>query len=297
MEKAKVMKDSNLLRMQYIEPPPKSLFYDIVTRTQTMKLKYLIPGVIFVTSFVIVIISALYAGFSCNSTDVSFDQQMMRTFAEIVGAGSFENIKPNTACRALYATSALLNVVFKSIALALMVAKFESVSPKLFFTPSLVINFRDGVPVLQFRVMNAQGTLLDVENLTAQWAKPTKSKEGESYGKLFDIKLTAFQCIKSPISISHIIDNNSPFVKQNLKRMKGSLFVSIVVWDPIVQRAVRAMTHYNLARDVRYNMRFDDITVKSSAAARKDGSNPISDATRFNETISLDGQKKKKEQA
>ena len=63
-----------------------------------------------------------------------------------------------------------------------MVAKFESVSPKLFFTPSLVINFRDGIPILQFRVMNAQGTLLDVENLTAQWAKPTKSKEGEIYG-------------------------------------------------------------------------------------------------------------------
>ena len=296
MEKAKIMKDSNLLRMHYIEPPPKNLFYDIVTKAQTMKLKYLIPLVTVVTSIVIIILSALYVGSDCGN-DVTFDQQMMRTFAEIVGAGSFENIKPTTICRTLYATSALLNVIFKSIALAIMVAKFESVSPKLFFTPSLVINFRDGIPILQFRVMNAQGTLLDVENLTAQWAKPTKSKEGEIYGKLFDVKLTAFQCIKSPISISHIIDKDSPFANQNLKRMKGSLFVSIVVWDPIVQRAVRAMTHYNLGKDVGYNMRFDDITVKSSAAARKDGTNPISDATRFNETIPLKIPKKKSEKS
>jgi hypothetical protein len=86
MEKAKIMKDSNLLRMHYIEPPPKNLFYDIVTKAQTMKLKYLIPLVTVVTSIVIIILSALYVGSDCGN-DVTFDQQMMRTFAEIVGAG------------------------------------------------------------------------------------------------------------------------------------------------------------------------------------------------------------------
>ena len=137
----------------------------------------------------------------------------------------------------------------------------------------MVINFRNKTPVLQFRVMNSQGTLLDVENLTAQWAKPTRSSEGETFEKLFDVKMTAFQMIKSPISISHTIDKDSPLHGQNLKKLKGTPFVSIVVWDPIVQRAVRAMTYYSLAKDVKYNHRFDDITVKSSTQARKDGGN------------------------
>ena len=169
-----------------------------------------------------------------------------------------------------------------------MVSKFDNVRPKLYFTPLMVINFRNKTPVLQFRVMNSQGTLLDVENLTAQWAKPTRSEEGETFGKLYDVKMTAFQMIKSPISISHTIDKDSPFFGQKLQKLKGTLFVSIVVWDPIVQRAVRAMTYYSLAKDVKYNHRFDDITVKSSTQARIDGGNPTSDATRFNNVVSID---------
>ena len=187
-----------------------------------------------------------------------------------------------------------LNVIFKSVSFAIMVSKFDNVRPKLYFTPLMVINFRNKTPVLQFRVMNSQGTLLDVENLTAQWAKPTRSSEGETFGKLYDVKMTAFQMIKSPISISHTIDENSPLFGQKLQKLKGTLFVSIVVWDPIVQRAVRAMTYYSLAKDVKYNHRFDDITVKSSTQARKDGGNPTSDATRFNNVVSIDEIMKKK---
>ena len=183
-------------------------------------------------------------------------------------------------------------MIFKSVSFAIMVSKFDNVRPKLYFTPLMVINFRNKTPVLQFRVMNSQGTLLDVENLTAQWAKPTRSEEGETFGMLFDVKMTAFQMIKSPISVSHVIDEDSPFhsfhKKNKLQKLKGTLFISIVVWDPIVQRAVRAMTYYSLARDVKYNHRFDDITVKSSTQAKKDGTYPISDATRFNNTVSIE---------
>ena len=60
------------------------------------------------------------------------------------------------------ATTIRLNVVFKSVSFAIMVSKFDNVRPKLYFTPLMVINFRNKTPVLQFRVMNSQGTLLDV---------------------------------------------------------------------------------------------------------------------------------------
>ena len=120
---------------------------------------------------------------------------------------------------------------------------------------------RNKTPVLQFRVMNSQGTLLDVENLTAQWAKPTRSEEGETFGMLFDVKMTAFQMIKSPISVSHVIDEDSPFhsfhKKNKLQKLKGTLFISIVVWDPIVQRAVRAMTYYTWVIYLPCNNTFD----------------------------------------
>ena len=53
-------------------------------------------------------------------------------------------------------------MIFKSVSFAIMVSKFDNVRPKLYFTPLMVINFRNKTPVLQFRVMNSQGTLLDV---------------------------------------------------------------------------------------------------------------------------------------
>ena len=57
------------------------------------------------------------------------------------------------------------------------------------------------------------------------------------------------------------------------------------------------MTYYGLAKDMKYNHRFDDITVKSSTQARKDGGNPTSDATRFNNVVSIEEIMNKKKAA
>ena len=290
--KARNMKKSNLLRQHYIEPPPKSHFYDLITVTKTMPAKKLLLGAFGTSIFTVLLISTLYYGASCVGT--SFDNIIMITLQQIIGAGTAEGFEQTFVCRTLVTGTTLLNVVFKSVTFALMVSKFDNVTPQIYFTPNCVMNFRNGMATLQMRVMNAQGTLLDVENLTAQWAKPSKTSEGESYGKLFEVKMSAFQMIKSPISVSHTIDETSPFHGSNLKKLKGTLFVSLVVWDPIVQKAVRAMTYYQLGKDVHYNMRFDDITVKTSADATKVGGNPTSDATRFNSTVPLEIDHKKK---
>ena len=97
--------EGNMLRQHYLEPPPKSLFYDIVTKAQTMKLKKIIPLAFGITFVVICVISLLYVVFNCSTE--SFDNLFMSTFLQIVGAGSSTEFCPNFICRSTLAFSTL----------------------------------------------------------------------------------------------------------------------------------------------------------------------------------------------
>ena len=97
--------EGNMLRQHYVEPPPKSLFYDLVTKAQTMKLNKLLPIAFGVTFIVICIISLFYVIFECSAE--SFDSLFMSTFLQIVGAGSSTEFRPNFICRSTLAFSTL----------------------------------------------------------------------------------------------------------------------------------------------------------------------------------------------
>ena len=95
----------NMLRQHYLEPPPKSFFYDVVTKAQTMKLTMLLPLAFGITFFVICVISLFYVIFNCSTE--SFDSLFMSTFLQIVGAGSSTDFNPNFICRSTLAFSTL----------------------------------------------------------------------------------------------------------------------------------------------------------------------------------------------
>ena len=97
--------DGNMLRQKYVEPPPKSLFYDLVTKAQTMKLTKLVPIAFGVTGLVMLVISVLYVVFEC-STD-TFDTLFMSTFLQIVGAGSSTDFRGTFVCSTTLAFSTL----------------------------------------------------------------------------------------------------------------------------------------------------------------------------------------------
>ena len=94
-----------MLRQKYVEPPPKSLFYDLVTKAQTMKLTKLLPIAFGVTGLVMLVISVLYVIFEC-STD-TFDTLFMSTFLQIVGAGSSTDFRGTFVCSTTLAFSTL----------------------------------------------------------------------------------------------------------------------------------------------------------------------------------------------
>ena len=141
--KARNMKKSNLLRQHYIEPPPKSRFYDLITVTKTMPAKKLLLGAFGTSIFTVLLISTLYYGASCVGT--SFDNIIMITLQQIIGAGTAEGFEQTFVCRTLVTGTTLLNVVFKSVTFALMVSKFDNVTPQIYFTPNCVMNFRNGM--------------------------------------------------------------------------------------------------------------------------------------------------------
>ena len=96
----------NMLRQHYLEPPPKSFFYNnVVTKAQTMKLTKLLPLAFGITFFVICVISLFYVIFNCSTE--SFDSLFMSTFLQIVGAGSSTDFSPIFICRSTLAFSTL----------------------------------------------------------------------------------------------------------------------------------------------------------------------------------------------
>ena len=99
--------ETNMLRQHYVEPPPKSLFYDLVTKAQTMKLKKLLPVAFGITFAVISLISLFYVIFQCAEEGTLFVDLFFSTFLQIVGAGSSTQFKPDFMCRTTLAFSTL----------------------------------------------------------------------------------------------------------------------------------------------------------------------------------------------
>ena len=210
-EKEKIASKSSRLRQHYLHWPSKNHFYDVVYNMNTLKLHVLLPIVVGGTLFVVIIVSLLYVFGSCS--DLEFPYLMLISFLQITGgSGAGMELQGEKGyCNSVFAINTLLNVAFKSVAFAVLVSKLQTVRPRMYFTPFCVLNFRDKKPVLQMRVLNAQGSILEVAEIRAQWVEPHKTMEGERYGQLHELKLTAFQKIKSPISISHVVDEEVSF--------------------------------------------------------------------------------------
>ena len=175
----------------------------------TLKFHILLPIIVAGTLFVVILVSLLYVFGSCS--DLDFPYLMLISFLQITGgSGAGMELQGEKGyCNSVFAINTLLNVAFKSVAFAVLVSKLQTVRPRMYFTPFCVLNFRDKKPVLQMRVLNAQGSILEIAEIRAQWVEPHKTMEGERYGQLHELKLTAFQKIKSPISISHVIDEGA----------------------------------------------------------------------------------------
>ena len=277
------------LMQRYVGNPPRSTFYATMHFLNALRPLPLGLAATAAGMAVLISLAGLYSAGKCYSAELHFHELLLAAFLGVMGASSAEftgsaavngNGGNETAAAAAAAVSAaatnnkafcgivlslnaFLQVAFKSVVFAVMVNKLTKITPRLYFTPKCVINFRDGVPVLMMRILNAQGTLLELSQIHAQWVLPHTTREGEHHGSLHDLRMKAFIRMRSPTSLSHIIDHSSPLHGQRLDRLRGAIFVTVHFWDPANQREVRHSAKYSLPDDLRFNHRFADLTTRT----------------------------------
>jgi uncharacterized membrane protein YgcG len=279
------------LLQRYVGRPPRSTFYAAMHCLNALRPLPLALAALGAGSALLLSLAGLYSAGQCYSAELKFHELVLAAFLGIMGASSSDFTGPTTVddddgnnnnkafCGVVLSLNAFLQVAFRSVVLAVMVNKLTKITPRLYFTPKCVVNFRDGVPVLMMRILNAQGTLLELSQIHAQWVLPHTTREGEHHGSLHDLQMTAFIRMRSPTSLSHKIDRSSPLHGQRLDRLRGAIFVTVHFWDPANQREVRHSTRYALPDDLRFNHRFADLTTKTKKGFW------AADVTRFGATV------------
>jgi hypothetical protein len=262
-------------RQQYKGRLPKNTLYNLLYTINGLKPLVLFSCGLLIAVFTLLMIAVLYLFGGCYS-HIPFTDLVLVTFLQIMGTSTDtkmtvqENNNNHGYCGLVQSATALLQIGFKSILFAVMVNKLTKITPKLYFTPEAVINFRDGTPVIMVRILNAQGSILELIQIQAQWVTPHTTIEGEHHGRLHDLQMTAFHRLRSPITLSHVIDKNSPMHDGgggggsgggvDIERLTGKLFITAVFWDPANKQEVRHSARYNLKTQCKYNHRFADLT-------------------------------------
>jgi hypothetical protein len=158
-------KQSLRLKQHYKGWPDRNIFYDAVYALNTLKIQVLLGIITSGTLLTCVVISLLYMFGNCVTNNTNFLKLMLTTFLQITGgtaAGmTMGKDGDDGYCNSILALNTLLNVGLKSVAFAVLVGKLQKVSPRMYFTPFCVINFRDKKPVLMMRVMNSQGSTVN----------------------------------------------------------------------------------------------------------------------------------------
>jgi hypothetical protein len=248
-------------RQKYKGNIPSSTIYNCLYTINGFKLRMLLLLGFLSASLILLLFSLLYTFGGCY--DVPFHEVLLVTFLQVMGTTSDTTMSSSASrgyCGIVLSGTSLLQVGFKSVVFAVMVNKLTKITPKLFFTPNAVINYRDGKPVIMVRILNAQGSVLELIQIQAQWVIPHTTEEGEHHGKLHDLEMSAFHRLRSPITLSHVIDASSPMCNQDLEKLFGKIFITAVFWDPANQREVRHSAKYDLGTDCKYNHRFADLT-------------------------------------
>lgn len=178
-------------------------------------------------------------------------------------------------------------VGFMSIALmsGLAFAKFSVPQTRVMFSKTMIVNRRDGVRVLQFRLANARGNQIVEARVTLTMARNQFTSEGESFRRLLRLPLTVSETPVFALSFlaTHLIDESSPLHgldRQQLLDSSAEFIVTLTGIDDTLSQMVQARHAYE-AEDLEWDRRFVD-TISTD-----ENHLPVLDLTRFHDTEPL----------
>lgn len=266
--------------------PTDDVYHWILTRTWT---EFFVA-----IALVFVAINALFAllflavpGSIAHAREGSFEDAFFFS-VHTMGTIGYGSLSPASRFgNAIVALEALVGMVGMALMTGITFAKFAKPTAKVLFSEKMVIQPRDGVPHLAFRLANWRHNQVVEAQLRMIILLTHTTTEGDSLRQPTEIKLVRDRNAMFGLTwlALHRIDEQSPFfgpdAMTRLRERNGEMFLSLTGYDETIMATIHARYAYALD-DIVPNARFADIlTVKP------DGTRVL-DYTRFHEVEPLD---------
>lgn len=165
---------------------------------------------------------------------------------------------------AIVAVEALVGMISIALITGLTFAKFTRPTAKILFSEKMVIQPRDGVPHLAFRMANWRHNQVVEAQLRVMLLLTHKTLEGDSLRMPVELSLVRDRNAMFGLTwlAMHKIDESSPFhgegALESLRARNGEMFLSLTGFDETIMQSIHARHSYSLD-DIVMNARFADI--------------------------------------
>lgn len=258
---------SSAVRIGAGRRPLSDLYYDLMRRPWRWLIGALTLAYLLINLGFAVLYSFDPYGFA-GSTRVDFGEAFyfsVQTFATI-GYGA---IAPKSVFANLLVTvEALTGIMYTALATGLVFAKFSRPSARVTFSRNMIVNVRNGQPVLQFRLANTRGNELVEASIRVTVLKSEVSAEGHQMRRLYELRLdrTSSPLFSLSWLVMHVIDETSPLFGENeasLAADEALFIVTLTGIDGTFAQSVHARHLYEF-HDVLWDHRFVDIIAPHS---------------------------------
>ena len=163
----------------------------------------------------------------------------------------------------LVTIESFVGMLMTAVMTGLVFAKFATPSANVLFSNVVCVSKQEGVPTVLFRLANARGNRLIEATLSVTLAKTVKTKEGETFRRVLDVKLVRNT---NPLfwigwTAMHRIDESSPFFGETAESLAQQGVEMIVVLSGVDEHSSATVhTRRSYApEEFRWAARFVDI--------------------------------------
>jgi inward rectifier potassium channel len=186
----------------------------------------------------------------------------------------------------LVTLESMVSLIGTAIATGLVFTKFAQPRAKVLFSQNMLVQRRNGQPVLVFRVGNARGNEIIEASMRVSVLVPEVTTEGEHLRRLIDLRLmrSTTPMFAMTWTVIHEIDADSPLFQREAASYHADglrFIVSFTGLDATFSQTVHARHIYD-HQDVVWGRRFVDIVDNT-----EDGRLRV-DYQRFHETVPTD---------
>lgn len=158
---------------------------------------------------------------------------------------------------------AFVGVLMTAMSTGLLFARFSRPTARVMFSRVAVVNLRDGVPTLMFRMANERANQMVEARLQVAILRSERSREGDTMRRFHDLPLVRNQNIVFALTWTamHPIDERSPLFGQShedLLESDAEIIVSLTGIDETMSQTVHVRWSY-LMHELRWHHRFVDV--------------------------------------